>query len=86
MKSIKSKEVAVLLIGPFNNTFDYLIEENINEISPGQIVWGEVEQPLRAEAGACGELGPQPEQLERARERLRSALHFAAAEHATQVQ
>ena len=38
MKSIKSKEVAVLLIGPFNDTFDYLIEENINEISPGQIV------------------------------------------------
>ena len=27
MKSIKSKEVAVLLIGPFNDTFDYLIEE-----------------------------------------------------------
>ncbi len=38
MKSIKSKEVAVLLIGPFNDTFDYLIEENINEVSPGQIV------------------------------------------------
>ena len=38
MKSIKTKEVAVLLIGPFNDTFDYLIEENINEISPGQIV------------------------------------------------
>ncbi|MDA9114157.1 primosomal protein N', partial [Alphaproteobacteria bacterium] len=38
MKSIKSKEVAVLLIGPFNDTFDYLIEENINEICPGQIV------------------------------------------------
>ena len=38
MKSIKSKEVAVLLIGPFNDTFDYLIEENINEISLGQIV------------------------------------------------
>ena len=33
MKSIKTKEVAVLLIGPFNDTFDYLIEENINEIS-----------------------------------------------------
>ena len=38
MKSIKSKEVAVLLIGPFNDTFDYLIEENLNEISAGQIV------------------------------------------------
>ena len=38
MKSIKSKEVAVLLIGPFNDTFDYLIEENINKINPGQIV------------------------------------------------
>ena len=38
MKSIKTKEVAVLLIGPFNDTFDYLIEENINEISIGQIV------------------------------------------------
>ena len=38
MKSIKSKEVAVLLIGPFNDPFDYLINENINEVSLGQIV------------------------------------------------
>ena len=38
MKSIKSKEVAVLLIGPFNDPFDYLIEENISEVNQGQIV------------------------------------------------
>ena len=38
MKSIKSKEVAVLLIGPFNDPFDYLIKENTNEVSLGQIV------------------------------------------------
>ena len=38
MKSIKSKEVAVLLIGPFNDPFDYLIEDNINGVNQGQIV------------------------------------------------
>ena len=38
MKIIKSKEVAVLLIGPFNDPFDYLITENINQVSLGQIV------------------------------------------------
>ncbi|MDC0093418.1 primosomal protein N' [Alphaproteobacteria bacterium] len=38
MKSIKSREVAVLLIGAFNDPFDYLIEESINEVSLGQIV------------------------------------------------
>ena len=38
MKSIKSKEVSVLLIGPFNEPFDYLIENNINGLDIGQIV------------------------------------------------
>ena len=38
MKSIQTKEVAVLLIGPFNEPFDYLIKDNINKVSIGQIV------------------------------------------------
>ena len=38
MKNIKSNEVSVLLIGPFNETFDYLIENNILGVRPGQIV------------------------------------------------
>ena len=38
MKNIKSNEVSVLLIGPFNEPFDYLIENNIRGVRPGQIV------------------------------------------------
>jgi primosomal protein N' (replication factor Y) (superfamily II helicase) len=38
MKCIQKKEVAVLLIGPFNEPFDYLIKDNINKVSIGQIV------------------------------------------------
>ena len=38
MKNIKSNEVSVLLIGPFNEPFDYLIENNIRRVRPGQIV------------------------------------------------
>ena len=38
MQNIKSKEVAVLLIGPFNEPFDYLIQDYVDEIYLGQIV------------------------------------------------
>ena len=38
MKNIKSNEVSVLLIGPFNEPFDYLIENNISGVRSGQIV------------------------------------------------
>ena len=38
METIKSNQVSVLLIGPFDESFDYLIENNINGVHPGQIV------------------------------------------------
>ena len=38
MANIETKEVAVLLTGPFNEPFDYLIEECVEGIYPGQIV------------------------------------------------
>ena len=38
METIKSNQVSVLLIGPFDESFDYLIENNINGVHLGQIV------------------------------------------------
>ena len=38
MNYIKSKEVAVLVIGPFNEPFDYLLNDNSEDIRIGQIV------------------------------------------------
>ena len=38
MANIETKEVAVLLTGPFNEPFDYLIEDCVKGIYPGQIV------------------------------------------------
>lgn len=38
METISSNEVSVLLIGPFNESFDYLVENNVNGVYPGQLV------------------------------------------------
>ena len=38
MNYIKSKEVAVLVVGPFNEPFDYLLNDNSEDIRIGQIV------------------------------------------------
>ena len=39
MKNIKSNEVAVLVIGPFNEPFDYSIESEKNSVCIGQVVF-----------------------------------------------
>ena len=38
MIDIKPKELAILVIGPFNEPFDYLLEDSSHKISAGQIV------------------------------------------------
>ena len=38
MKNLNSKEVSVLVTGPFNEPFDYILEEKNINLSVGQIV------------------------------------------------
>ena len=38
MIDIKPRELAILVIGPFNEPFDYLLEDSSHKISIGQIV------------------------------------------------
>ena len=38
MIDVKPRELAILVIGPFNEPFDYLLEDNSHKISTGQIV------------------------------------------------
>ena len=38
MKNVNSKEVSVLVSGPFNEPFDYVLEDKNTNLSVGQIV------------------------------------------------
>ena len=38
MKNVNSKEVSVLVCGPFNEPFDYVLEDKNTNFSVGQIV------------------------------------------------
>ena len=38
MIDVKPRELAILVIGPFNEPFDYLFEDSFHKISTGQIV------------------------------------------------
>ena len=38
MIDIKTRELAILVIGPFNDPFDYILEDSSTNIAMGQIV------------------------------------------------